>query len=221
MQKLTGLLLILLVFNSCKKESPAEPAVVYNNVVILGNSITFSPADASINWNGNWGMAATAANKDYVYLLTERFKSYNPACTVSIKNIAQFEREFSTYAIDGNLKIFKDRKPDLLIIRIGENVTDGFNATEFDNRYAVLISYFKTANPNLKVVAAGSFWTGKDAVDAVMQKHSPFISLSPLGLDMGNYAWGQFTDHGVQSHPSDRGMQAIADRIWNAIVQLP
>jgi lysophospholipase L1-like esterase len=216
---------ILLTGVACKKtgglptEKPVQK-VQFTNIVILGNSILWSPANPSAGWNGSWGMAASAAEKDYVHLLTRQFKNVNPAAVVNIQNIAQFEREYSTYNLDDNLKALKDSKPDLLILRIGENVAADFNSAEFEKRYLALINYFKANNTQLKVFAAGSVWSGKDAVDAIMKKHSPFIPLSSLAKDDSNYAYGMFPDSGVSAHPGDKGMQTIANLMWEAILQL-
>ena len=39
---------------------------------MLGNSITRPPPLAEIGWPHNWGMAATALEKGFVHLLTNR-----------------------------------------------------------------------------------------------------------------------------------------------------
>lgn len=214
-------LILITCCTSCRKNNDDDDnAPAFKKVVILGNSILYSPANTALGWNGNWGMAASAASKDYVHLLTERFKSKDTSCEVNILNIAQFERGFDTYDLDANLKDLRNSKPDLLIIRIGENVAQDVDVAKFDARYTALINYFTSTLPNLKVLAAGSFWQARDRADQVMQKHSAFVALNPLGGDMSNYAWGLFSDQGVASHPNDKGMKAIVDAIWPAVEQL-
>lgn len=221
--KTTSLLLIVFALaSSCKKDKAIEntPDVKFSNVVILGNSITYSPANAEVGWNGNWGMAASAPELDFVHLLTASFKDKNTACVVTAKNIAAFEVNYPVYNFDAELKQIKDLKPDLLIIRIGENVQqEGIDSVAFEQKYSSLIDYFKADNPNLKILAAGSFW-GNPTVDRIMSRHSAFLALKTLGLDMSNYAWGQYENHGVASHPSDKGMKAIATLIWSDVISL-
>lgn len=208
--------------SSCKKDKAIEndPDPEFSNVVILGNSITYSPANAEVGWNGNWGMAASAPEFDFVHLLTADFKEKNKACIVTAKNIAAFEVNYTVYNLAAELKQIKDLKPDLLIIRIGENVQqEGIDSVAFEQKYASLIDYFKADNPDLKVLAAGSFW-GNPTVDRIVSRHSAFLTLKTLGLDMSNYAWGQYENIGVASHPSDKGMAAIAALIWSDVLHL-
>jgi len=221
MKKWTTLITIALITVSCKKTAiPAEASQTkFSNVLILGNSITYTPANPAGGWPGNWGMAASAAEFDFVHLLAAHFKDKNLACNVTAKNVAAFEREFLTYDFDAELKPLRDTKPDLIIVRIGENVQQDFDKVAFEKRYSELLAYLIMNNSNAKIVAAGSFW-GNDAVDKIMSKYSPFVALSPLGHDMSNYAWGLFADHGIQSHPGDKGMKAISDMIWAKVGSL-
>src|ERR1700754_71493 len=189
----------------------------FSNILILGNSITQASANPSIGWNNNWGMAATAADSDYVHRLTVQFDKKNSKCKVTAFNIASFETGFANYDFDANLKAYRDSKPDLLIIRIGENVQDGFDATLFDIRYAALVTYFKRANPAIQVYAFGSFWPSKGVVDDIMKKSSPFLSLSYLGNDRRNYSFGLWVDSGIQNHPSNKGMRLISNAIWQRV----
>ena len=108
---------------SCKKAvTPSMPVPTLSSnsghhILILGNSITYAPTDPSIGWNGSWGMAASVADKDYVHLLTARFKASNNNTTVVAVNIAAFETGFDTYDFDANLKAYRDAKPDAIIDR--------------------------------------------------------------------------------------------------------
>ncbi|MFA6087045.1 SGNH/GDSL hydrolase family protein [Mucilaginibacter sp.] len=214
---LISAIIALTVLASCKKTSSVKSdpeKVKFSNVLILGNSITYSPANPTVGWACNCGMAASMPDSDYVHLLTRNFKESNSNSTVAVKNIAAFELEFTTYDFDAELKALRDAKPDLIVIRIGENVQkDKFDAATFEKRYAALLTYLKTGNENVQILAVGSFW-GNGPVDAIMLKHSAFIALQPLGLNMSNYAWGLFADHGVQSHPDDKGMRNISNAIW-------
>jgi hypothetical protein len=218
MKNTLAAILLILVIASCKKQEAAtdtSTSTPFSNVVILGNSITYSPPNLSLGWTGSWGMAATTADKDYVHLLTSRFQQVNKSCVVQAHNIAVFETNYDTYDFDADLKTYRDSKPDLLILRIGENVQASFDSVAFTKKYQGLIAYMKVNNPKLKVLAAGSFWSNRDYINVIMSRYTPYISLAVLGNDLSNYAFDR-TDvaAAVQQHPGDKGMQGIADMIW-------
>lgn len=211
--------LLAVTLLSCKKHSETPfsqtQPLTFSNVVILGNSITYSQQNLAIGWQGNWGMAATAPEKDYVHLLTTQFQKQNKNCKVQATNISGFEMGYNTYDFDANLKAYRDSKPDLLILRIGENVQSSFDSVAFAQRYQALITYMKQGNPNLKILAAGSFWPDRDYVNVIMSRYTPYLSLALLGADISNYAFDLTNaDASVKGHPGNKGMQAIADMIW-------
>ena len=68
------------------------------------------------------------------------------------------------------------------------------------------------------------FWK-KEEIDreirAVAQKKGyTFVSINDLGDTEENMAIGQFEHTGVAMHPSDLGMQRIAERITDSILQV-
>lgn len=218
MKTLFTFAIIALFLSSCKKT--ATPAVktklVYNNVLILGNSITYTPANPAAGWNGSWGMAASAADSDYVHRLTANFKSVNNSTIVTAVNIAAFEEDFNNYYFDANLLKYKQSKPDLLILRIGEDVTSTDTAA-FEKRYIDLLNYFKSNNPSLKILAFGSVWIDRDVANIVMARNTSFVSLQFMTKDLSNYSFGLYTNAAIQNHPGDKGMRAISDQIWQAV----
>lgn len=217
--------IVLLTVTACKKDHSADPdaekEVSFTNILILGNSITYSPADSSIGWNGSWGMAASAPEKDYVHLLTTKFKQSNASAVVKVLNISAFERNSETYDFDAALKSYRENKPDLLIIRIAENVDSKFDSVAFAKRYQALLAYMKIGNPDLKILAAGSFWPDREYVNVILSRYSPYVSLNFLGNDISNYAFDmQNVSDAVKGHPGDEGMQGIAETIWAKVEEL-
>lgn len=199
---------------ACKKAQPSKPIIqqlTFKNVLILGNSITYSPASPWLGWYNNCGMAATVADSDYVHLLTAKFKKINPYCVVTATNIAGFEQDWTNYDINANLQAFKNLKPDLIILRIGENVTQvPLDTIGFGRAYQILINYFD--NKPL-ILGVGSFWS-KPVVDAVMAKYSSFFSLASVSNEPNVYSFGLWSNFAVELHPSNTGMRLIADSIW-------
>ena len=67
-------------------------------VLFLGNSITLHGPAEQIGWSGNWGMAASEAEKDYVHLLVARLsQAAQGVPQVMVRNLADFERQYATY----------------------------------------------------------------------------------------------------------------------------
>jgi lysophospholipase L1-like esterase len=215
-------LFIIASLASCKKAVKSDPIVASKayKVLILGNSITYTPPSPNILWYGNWGMAASAEDKDYVHLLGAHLKAANDSSTVTVQNIGEFEFYFDAYNIDANLKKIRDAKPDILIMRIGESVTRNQDADLFEKRYVDLLNYFKATNPQIKILAVGSILRFRDMPNTVMSKYSKYISLSVLNADQTNFAYGLFANTDIQGHPSDKGMLAISNLIWDALKEM-
>ncbi|WP_374951224.1 SGNH/GDSL hydrolase family protein [Mucilaginibacter sp.] len=195
------------------EENLSTPALTkFNNVVILGNSITYTDPYAPLGWYGSWGMAASTADKDYVHVLKKSFQLRNPDVLVQVKNIGEFELDFTKYDINKELKSLKDSHPDLVILRIGENLQANIDLNVFEQRYKELINYFKADNPNCIVVGVSTVFPGM--ADDRMVKYPPYVSLKTIMLDPSNFALGLFENYAVATHPGDNGMRNIASMIW-------
>lgn len=67
-------------------------------IVFIGNSITLHEKAPQIGWHNEWGMAASAAEKDYVHLVTAEIeRRLGCKADVRVRNLADFERGFKTY----------------------------------------------------------------------------------------------------------------------------
>lgn len=209
----------LLFFASCKKEvknlQVNDNTLTFHKVVILGNSITYAPAYAPIGWYGSWGMAATTEAADYVHVLTDSLKTKDPNVMVKIKNIEAFEEDPTHYDFDVELKALKDLKPDLVVLCDGDDLTSASDFVTYEKRFSALIDYFKADNANTIVLSAGAVWS--DHVDAIVQKHPPYVLLSSMLTIPGSLSFGLWTNPGIALHPSDKGMKYIATVLWSKI----
>lgn len=211
------------------KQVPRTGGIRKDKILFLGNSITLHSPAESIGWTGNWGMAASAAEKDYVHLvvqaLTEPAAGGGPASTFKVQNIADFERQYATFSVEETLREAIDFKPDLLILAIGENtpeLTTDESRTQFHNSLIALLTAFqKSGNP--AIIVRSSFWPSatKDPIlkQAAAEVGAVFVDIGALAADEANYARSerQFSHDGVAAHPGDCGMKAIADAIIGAI----
>jgi hypothetical protein len=213
--RLTSLLVLLLALSACHHPNPVFPARVghIHKVVILGNSIVSCPPVPEKGWNNHWGMAASAREKDFVHLLIDSIHAHKPGVDVVFLNISAFERGYRSYDLHALDSI---RGADLYIIKLAENVLD--TATDYIRFYDGMIRYLDTAG-SIDVIMDG-FW--RNPVNAPLESYArehndPFIHISDLSHDASMEARQSFTDFGVGVHPGDRGMKAIASRIWDYI----
>lgn len=204
-----------------------EPAGEVRKILFLGNSITLHGPKADIGWTDNFGMAASALEKDYVHLLLQRFAAAagGRAPEALVRNIADFEREYSTYPIETKLKDVAGFKADTVFLCIGENVPKLATQAEQERFKAAvkqLLALVKgEGSPALYV--RSSFWPDavKDGIlkQVCLELGGIFVEISRLADEEKNYARSErtFSHDGVAAHPGDAGMAAIAEAIWSAV----
>ena len=210
----------VLIFSTCEQDTLIERKYIIvgtiKKVLILGNSITISRPVPEIGWYGDWGMAATSAENDYVHLLINRFKTYNDSIEVRFASISHFERQFWDFDYS-QLNAFRSFAPDLIILRIGENVNDeDARNREFQKHLHELVTYLRNSR-QIAICSTGTFWKSPEVtrqIQAISEKENYiFVPLSDLSNEKTNLAIDQFVDPEVGAHPSDKGMKEIADRI--------
>ncbi|MHB8899573.1 MAG: beta-L-arabinofuranosidase domain-containing protein [Thermoguttaceae bacterium] len=203
------------------------PAAV-RRVLFLGNSITLHGPKPDIGWTGNWGMAASSEDKDYVHLVVQGLAAHTgSAPQILVKNIADFERSYASYDVDGRMKDFFAFDPDLVVLAIGENVPvlSGDEAKAQFKAGVLSILRCALARRRPLVVVRSSFWpnAAKDQAlrEACQEAGGIYVDAGPLGRDPANAARSErsFDHAGVAGHPGDRGMKALADAILQAVVQ--
>ncbi len=197
-----------------------------NKVLLLGNSITLHGPAPAIGWHGNWGMAASAKDKDYAHLVLKAIaKTAGRQPQSMVANLATFERQFATYDFDSGLKRELAFKPDLVILAIGENVpalTSEQQQAAFKTSMTKLLAKLKN-NSDPVIVVRSCFWqnptTDRILKQACKTVSGIYVDAGVLGKDEANYARSErkFTHDGVAAHPGDRGMQAIADAILKSL----
>ena len=218
------LLLVLIALLCCATTASAQAKT--QKVLFVGNSITKHGPKADIDWHGNWGMAATSADKDYVHLVIQSLAAKQGAQPeVMVKNVADFERGHATYDSVGKFADAAAFKADLIILCIGEDVA-ALKTPEAQAKYQERVTdLLKTlkANPQAAVIVRSSFWanTAKDAAmrQACEAVGGTFVDISVLSKDEKNYARSErpYKHAGVANHPGDRGMAAIAEAIVKAV----
>ncbi len=200
--------------------------VAAERLLFIGNSITLHGPAPKIGWTGKWGMAASEAEKDYVYRVVAAVaKRHGKAPEFRVANVADFERAYEHFDLAAKLKEPLALQPDVVVVAIGENVpalkTDEAK-TKFRESMTQLLTLLKGSGPRALFVRS-CFWAdaAKDAAmkEACTAVGGVFIDIGTLGKDERNYARSERKiDHeGVARHPGDEGMNAIADAIVRAM----
>jgi hypothetical protein len=195
-------------------------------ILFLGNSITLHGPAPQIGWDGNWGMAASTREKDYVHVLADSLaKLWGTAPVLRIDNLADFERHYDTYDLNAGLDKYLDFKPDVVVVAIGENVAT-LGSDDAKARYKASFTRLLQAladNGRPKIFVRSCFWP-EEVRDDIMRESCKrvggvFVDIGALGKVESNYARSErsIAHAGVAGHPGDKGMKAIADALLGAM----
>ena len=220
MLRLLTPLVFLLLSHFCVAGEPGK------KVLILGNSITLHSPAPNIGWTGNWGMAASSEDKDYVHLLlADLEKAWGERPQSKVRNIADFERGYATFDASAKLAEELAFNADVVILAIGENVPELTTAeakAAFSQALVKLLKTFKSRGIPA-IFVRSCFWPNQ-AKDEILSKAcdevgGKFIDISTMGKDpaMKASAERKIEHVGVAGHPGDKGMRAIADAVFAAI----
>ena len=213
---------------SSKGQLPEGKQITYlgnkaakRRILIVGNSITHHAPKDEIGWYGDYGMAASCEEKDYVHLLASRILEREDAC-IMVHQLATWERECTEDTGLAYAKASHDFMADTVIFRIGENIKSptGEGALALmEKAFSTLADYI--CPEGARVIFTTCFWRHgvvDEAIRAVAKKRGiSLVELGDLGDDARYMAVGLFEHRGVAMHPGDLGMAMIAERIYKAL----
>lgn len=189
-------------------------------ILVLGNSITRHGPCQEIGWNADWGMAASKAENDYVHRLYAKLAKNGQDVLMRICQASYWETHFLEEDILSKYEEERNFHAGVVIFRLGENV---INAKAEDKPYfeRALEKFIDYIAPTAKkVVFTTCFWNYPDidrAIQGVAQKRGDICLNCNFSIDKTNMAGASFWHSGVAIHPSDKGMEAIADIIFQAV----
>jgi len=196
---------------------------LFDRVVFMGNSITRHPPKEEIGWSGNWGMAASSAEKDYVHTLMRQIQNVHAAASFLVTNDFGFEQQYWDFDL-AKMDEIKEFQATLFILCIGDNVLEDLvEVNQFGRYYQNLLDCMKPEEKG-QMVCASCFWP-KTKTDELMREAAAsqgcvFVEIGHLVQDEQNMAIGQYWHKGVAGHPSDKGMSGIAGLIWSKLASL-
>ena len=190
-----------------------------NKILIFGNSLALHGPAPDIGWHGDWGMAASSAEKDFAHILAAKMADALGDIDCRVSQGAVWERGYHDETLlEREYRDAADFDADVVFIRIGENIPGG-DMDEFPLApyFAAMIRFLARKESSVAVVT-DMFWRDPKKDDAVREAAdsvgAKFVTIGDLGDDDENKAIGQFEHAGVAGHPSDAGMRRIAERLW-------
>ncbi len=194
-------------------------------ILFAGNSITKHAPNEKIGWSGNWGMAASSLENDYVHLTVKKLKEQYGKVSYCICQVSEWENNYKNEDFSYDLYAEgREFSADIIVMRCVENcsVVD-FDEMCFEEEYKKLIDYLNCSK-NAKIILTTSFWY-HPKVDDIIRKIGkengyPVVELGQLGEMEEMKAIGLFSHGGVAIHPGDLGMKTISEKISEAINQL-
>lgn len=192
-------------------------------VLFLGNSVTLHAPKEDIGWYGDWGMAASCEDNDYVHVFMKKFREKYPEASWRIGQLAEWERAFWTdEAVLDNYAVLREWKADIICsVILGANTpSDMLKEHDYGAHYAKMLDYFDPER-TAKVAVTDMFWASA-AKDEAVRRAAAAHGAALVGVnDMGEtdemMAIGKFEHHGVSIHPGDHGMKVMAERLLKAL----
>lgn len=188
-------------------------------ILFLGNSITCHGVAEDIGWSGDWGMAASKRENDYVHRLIEKIESGGKKVSYCVANVSEWERGCDLGLLKEDYAAVYAFEADLVVVRLGENATFPEQTERFERAYLELVESF--ARRGARILVSDLFWEYQPfdcfVEELAREKGYAFARLHDLGAAAEMKALGKFAHRGVAIHPGDRGMEKIAERIYEAI----
>lgn len=225
------LIVFTLFFIACSDSNEGTsnvPQINPKKCIVLGNSITLHGINSY--WWGEWGMAASTRENDFVHKLESKINSrgLNYVCTPV--NIANWETSLDLNSV--NFSALKIADYDVVVIRLGENISDDVESEVCEMALKELISSIKKQNKDIKIYMTGVFWPNASKETAIKNAASlenvKYINIDKFYTNenmhtLGDQVYGDdgllhTIEHGgVAAHPNDLGMEAIAEEIFIAM----
>lgn len=194
-------------------------------LLVVGSSYAWhGPKPEELGWNGDWGMAASAREKDCAHLLWTQLKKTDPAAPLCIAQSANWERNYTgdVELLERDFASLKGLRPKWICFV----TTAGNSPSEMEQRHPItpyyvnMVEWFRKLNPDAKIVVSTTsrFPRLRDGVIQWAKKQGvPVVDHDFLDEKGRGYrSYGMFRHSGVAWHPSDIGMAEMAARYIRA-----
>lgn len=202
-------------------------------LIAYGNSILSHSPNSALGWSGNWGMAASSEDKDYIHQLVGMLENKFGKGKVSY-SIGQKHNGFEPATSEANqdtdwesklaglADYIRAEQPDIVTIQYGENSHQS-SAAVYAKALCAFVAEVRKGAPDALVLLTTPFWSGAGmgtydgAVQAAKNLDVPLADLAAVCSRPGSMATGQFENNGVAAHPGDEGMLWIAEEMFEKL----
>lgn len=187
-------------------------------VLFVGNSITRHGPREDIGWDGDWGMAASCLENDYLHILVEKIRALDPEMAWSIAQVAPFEWDFQNMDPAESYPEAVDFRADIIIMFFGANVPKAYDTDEnpkmkFGNAYEKMRNAFVGGREDVFVCHGQGFYI-RPVLDE--EKRAVAKRCGDAFVELGDIQTRPET-HGRYNHPNDLGMAEIAEAFWQVL----
>lgn len=199
-----------------------DPSGKGPRVLFVGNSITRHGPRPEIGWTNDWGMAASARDKDYVHRLQKRIAAARPDAQCCLAQVAAtFERVFfrPDWSPERHFVWARTFRPDVIVLFFGANVPKTYDAGKmtpapartFGTAIEQFLDYVDPEKKALVLVSQGFYIrpkldAEKETVAGKADRRYVFVNMEDIRT--------RADTHGRYNHPNDLGMELIAERFW-------
>lgn len=194
-------------------------------LLVVGSSYAWhGPNERSLGWKGDWGMAASAREKDCAHLLWAALRKSDPKMPLCIAQSAHWERNYTNdiALLEADFAALSKLRPKWIcfVTTAGNSDLAANERVPVAPYYIRMVEWFRRLNPEARVVLSttGRLKGLAEAVRAYgVEKGYPVVDHDFLDDLSGGYrAYGLFRHPGVAWHPSDKGFEEMAHRYLKA-----
>jgi hypothetical protein len=184
-------------------------------LLVIGNSISRHPPAPDIGWSGDWGMAASSADKDFAHVAGSILGR-----PVTVINFATLERDPTSAMTDIKAMTSTIDSRTLVVIELGDNVMPAV-LDSFRPAYDLLL---KNASSGQALLCVSTFWE-KASTDAAIKticeaNGGHYLYIGDIYGSVEGFAEraaNEFPDPAVNGHPHDWSMSQIGQRVASSL----
>ncbi len=198
-----------------------NPAGGGHRVLVIGNSITLHGVKPDIGWHGEWGMAASAPEKDYFHQLMEKVRAVDADAAFCLCQVAEWELKYKDGGEEQEMfRAAREFDADIIVMRFVENCPcDDLQPDVFCRELGRFLDFVDGTGKAHRLLTTG-FW--RHPLDDTIRRYAAengcaLAELGDLGEEDRMKAIGLFEHEGVANHPGDLGMEHIATRVWTVL----